>query len=778
MTDLDYNLKLKIIISKELKLKCVLANDETSEVIRFKDNRDEYKPSISINGNKMLFCEDEHKPIYFMEDWYSETNQYRRYPLNYLGKEYSVSIPVLFALIVNEFKKKVEKKNIISCVHSQFYLRKNQTVINGMYVAFKALGFKEIDLDDVEEEKPFMNDGEIIKEILERKDCFERYQRMISRAIVLVRTDEEKNKLVKCRENVVSDETFAIEMRKFSTTERTKLKLFRLNKQAMTEITKYLISINDHINFTKVGKKCGGNWEQFTYNPVSVDEKTFEFFPNATVLHCYAKKDKYFEHERITKYVDWVKRGWKESQEKIAPRTIEFRKIIFTKEDYLEGLNDWNIIIPNGVEEIASHAFGLNYIKQIEIPNTVTSIARNCFDPCECLTSISFPLNETRVLYGNKLFNNKPFFSQSIYLPNSITVINGQQVEQLKKITLPSFVTSLDEKCFFDCSYLSSIVFPEHLTSIGTDILLDLPQLFEITISPKFKLNGDRLLLIKNHCLHSIVLPSTVTKINNENIHWSELKKYSIPWKVSEISDNCFAHCQELTKLDHLKKMKTIGKGCLSETPKLELNPKKLSQELIWFAKYELRPEDKRQLEQWTNLKCSEVLFDSNTDDWSKETSVFNEKILGKKQVVVLVEDEDTNERFGYYLNVEIPKQYKYHRVDDHTFHFNLGSNKRLPKPMKFEMKNWKKGGFQLFNKQNEYFLITIGNIELRKKDCKHLSRCWQEEEVFNFKGIENAISGKIIYQDEKLRQVGECFTPKRILVIQMKEEEVEKKKK
>ena len=47
-----------------------------------------------------------------------------------------------------------------------------------------------------------------------------------------------------------------------------------------------------------------------------------------------------------------------------------------------------------------------------------------------------------------------------------------------------------------------------------------------------------------------------------------------------------------------------------------------------------LNVEQIKQLEEWTRLKCGEVLFDSNKDDWAENTSVFNDRIVGKKHLV------------------------------------------------------------------------------------------------------------------------------------------------
>ena len=78
-------------------------------------------------------------------------------------------------------------------------------------------------------------------------------------------------------------------------------------------------------------------------------------------------------------------------------------------------------------------------------------------------------------------------------------------------------------------------------------------------------------------------------------------------------------------------------------------------------------------LEEWTGLKCGDIVFDSNVDNWSKRISVFNERIIGKKQLTFLIEDTD-GEIFGYYLNTEVKKEYNrqtFTQTDVFSFEFN-----------------------------------------------------------------------------------------------------------
>ena len=54
----------------------------------------------------------------------------------------------------------------------------------------------------------------------------------------------------------------------------------------------------------------------------------------------------------------------------------------------------------------------------------------------------------------------------------------------------------------------------------------------------------------------------------------------------------------------------------------------------------EKEEQQKKQLEEWTNLKIGETIFDSDHDDWSINTSVFNDKIIGRKQLLFIIKDE------------------------------------------------------------------------------------------------------------------------------------------
>ena len=213
----------------------------------------------------------------------------------------------------------------------------------------------------------------------------------------------------------------------------------------------------------------------------------------------------------------------------------------------------------------------------------------------------------------------------------------------------------------------------------------------ELTISSHYELHGDRLFIVKDNCLESIVLPTSIKKVNSKEIELQQLSIYTIPSNVIKLSDYCFANCQELTEIQGLEQIKEYGIGCFMNCTKLKREQyPQVKQNIEHHLNSLLKEKEQKQLEEWTGLKIGEIIFDSNIDDWKQNTSVLNEQIIGKKQLLFLVEDNE-GEIFGYYLNSEIFKNVEYKKwmkTDTKTFHFNLYSQGRLNGSKRFDIKN------------------------------------------------------------------------------------------
>ncbi|ELP93976.1 hypothetical protein EIN_181430 [Entamoeba invadens IP1] len=167
---------------------------------------------------------------------------------------------------------------------------------------------------------------------------------------------------------------------------------------------------------------------------------------------------------------------------------------------------------------------------------------------------------------------------------------------------------------------------------------------------------------------------------------------------------------------------------------------------------------DMKQLESWTEKKIGGIIFDSAVDDWGKRSSVFCQRVVGKKDVVIVVKDSDNNV-FGGYVKSEIDGFNK-SIVDSKSFLFSLESLGRLPKQMRFAIRSDKAmKAFLCFDQNSdELFAFGVDGFDIGiKKNGNGESYCFQY--MFDYGGLKNALCG---------RQHPGTFQPTRIVCLQM----------
>ena len=91
----------------------------TETTIQINDDKTIYPLNIEFNNNEINICQKEihyNTITNFMEQLFKEPKQYNKYTINYQNKEYQVFPETLLALIIYDFKKKIDKKGIINKV--------------------------------------------------------------------------------------------------------------------------------------------------------------------------------------------------------------------------------------------------------------------------------------------------------------------------------------------------------------------------------------------------------------------------------------------------------------------------------------------------------------------------------------------------------------------------------------------------------------------------------------------------------------------------------------
>ena len=97
-------------------------------------------------------------------------------------------------------------------------------------------------------------------------------------------------------------------------------------------------------------------------------------------------------------------------------------------------------------------------IKNLVIPNSVTTIGEKTFSGCSGLTSVTIPNSVTTI--GDEAFANCSSLA-SMTIPNSVTAIGSYAFSEcsgLTSVTIPNSVTTIGDKAFSGCNNLAEIV--------------------------------------------------------------------------------------------------------------------------------------------------------------------------------------------------------------------------------------------------------------------------------------------------------------------------------
>lgn len=142
-----------------------------------------------------------------------------------------------------------------------------------------------------------------------------------------------------------------------------------------------------------------------------------------------------------------------------------------------------DIILPDGLTSIEDDAFqNCSSLSGITLPDGLHSIGDQAFSGCSSLSSIALPSGLTSI--GGETFESCSSL-RKITLPDGLTSIGGGAFEScssLKKITLPGGLTSIGDSAFRECSSLSSITLPNGLTSIEDDAFKNCSNLKNVMI--------------------------------------------------------------------------------------------------------------------------------------------------------------------------------------------------------------------------------------------------------------------------------------------------------
>ena len=248
------------------------------------------------------------------------------------------------------------------------------------------------------------------------------------------------------------------------------------------------------------------------------------------------------------------------------------------------------LVIPNSVTSIGNSAFHYcSGLTSVTIGNSVTSIGRSAFSGCTGLRKVivsdiaawcGIDFADNPLDYAHHLYSDKDTEIKDLVIPNSVTSIGDgafSGCSGLTSVTIPNSVTSIGQNTFYSCSGLTSVTIPNSVTSIGNGAFYGCTALMKVIVADitawcgiQFvsAVNGSNNPLSYAHHLFSdenteikdLVIPNSVTSISEGAFYGCVgLSSVTIPNSVTIIGDYAFDGCSGLTSVTIPNSVTRIG---------------------------------------------------------------------------------------------------------------------------------------------------------------------------------------------------------------------------
>ena len=182
------------------------------------------------------------------------------------------------------------------------------------------------------------------------------------------------------------------------------------------------------------------------------------------------------------------------------------------------------------------------------IPNTVTTIAKNALKDCNTLTSVIIP--ESVTTFGESAFSG---------------------CSGLTSLAIGTSVTTIGESAFYGCSGLTSLAIPKSVTSIGNNAFVGCNNITALNYNAKnLATTSDWYNSAANNNtygfrpmqLQTLVIGDSVETLPDGVFYsQSSLSSLSIPESVTTIGESAFSGCSGLTSLAIGTSVTTIGES-------------------------------------------------------------------------------------------------------------------------------------------------------------------------------------------------------------------------
>ena len=227
-----------------------------------------------------------------------------------------------------------------------------------------------------------------------------------------------------------------------------------------------------------------------------------------------------------------------------------------------------SIIIPNSVASIESCAFEYcSSLAKISISKSVTSIGSSAFYGCYSLKNITIPSGVVDIIgnpfcgwHGELHNESKNFiYEDQVLFSKDRTTIIAYRAKETNYI-IPDSVTTIGERAFASCYYMTSIIIPKSVTTIGEGAF-DGCSMTSIAIPDSVTTIGESA-FYECTSLISIDISNSVTSLGGFAFGLcTSLISIAIPDSVTTIGESAFYECTSLIGINIPDSVTTIGKG-------------------------------------------------------------------------------------------------------------------------------------------------------------------------------------------------------------------------
>ena len=229
-----------------------------------------------------------------------------------------------------------------------------------------------------------------------------------------------------------------------------------------------------------------------------------------------------------------------------------------------------DIDIPEGVTSIVDNAFSGCTLNSVTIPSSMTNIGSSAFNHCE-LNRINVRITDNMDFLSKQIIQriycrkgSEPdinFWNNEI-VDNNIHLIDGEGNE-ITEFVVPDGIETLAPSTFRNCNGLRSVTIPSSVTSIGS-------QAFDGSSLATVKVPViDMAAFCNNQVIGQIksVINKPVTLIDGEG---NAITEYVIPEGVETIGANAYSNCSGLTSVTIPSSVTSIGNSAFSGCTSLE----------------------------------------------------------------------------------------------------------------------------------------------------------------------------------------------------------------